>query len=53
MKISEPIMQKIKGCWRKLHIEELNDLYSSRRMGRTCSMHGGKEICKQSLGGKT
>jgi hypothetical protein len=37
--------EEMTGCWRKLHRGAQNDLYSLRRMSRTCSMHGNKEIC--------
>jgi hypothetical protein len=44
----------LKRDWRKLHNEELHNLYSSpniirmiksREMGRACSMNGGEEEC--------
>jgi hypothetical protein len=47
------------GGWRKLHIEELHNLYSSpsivtkiksRRMGRVCSTHGA-EKCIEDFSG--
>ena len=52
------------GEWRKLHIEELDDLYSSpnivrvvilRRMGfaRHVVRTGGEERCIQGFGGET
>jgi hypothetical protein len=59
-----PKMDEVKGEWRKLHNEELNDLYSStsivrviksRRMrwaGRVVSM-GGEERHIQGSGGET
>ena len=50
--------------WRKLHEEELNDLYSSpnivrlkkiekNEMGWACSAYGGEERCIQSVVGET
>jgi hypothetical protein len=45
---------KVTGDWRKLHNEELHNLYSSpniiimlksRRMDRTCGTHRGEEEC--------
>jgi hypothetical protein len=53
-RISEPKRDKILRGWRKLHNEELHNLYSlpnivriikSRRMGRACSTNGGEEEC--------
>ena len=59
-----PKRDEVTGEWRKLHNEELNDLYSSsnivrvtksRKMG--CAGHvgrmGGEEGCIQDFGGKT
>jgi hypothetical protein len=42
------------GGWRKLPSEELHNLYSFKQeeMGRSCSMHGGEELCVEGLGGK-
>jgi hypothetical protein len=44
-------MDEVTGEWRRLHSEELNDLYSSpniiRVMGRACSTYGGGERCIQ------
>jgi hypothetical protein len=49
------------GEWRKLHNEELNDLYSpnivrvvkikKNEMGWTCGAYGGGERCAQGGGG--
>jgi hypothetical protein len=55
---------EVTGEWRKLHNEELNDLYSSptivcvikwRRMigGGACSSDGGGVRCVQGFGGET
>jgi len=63
-RIFGPKRDEITGEWRKLHNEELNDLYCSpdifrvinyRRMewGGTCSMFGQEEMCIQGFGGET
>jgi hypothetical protein len=52
------------GEWRRLHNEELNDVYSSlniihgnqtekNEMGGACSTYGGKERCIEDFGGET
>jgi len=56
-------MDEVTGKWRKLHNEELNDLYFSphiicdqiekNEIGRECSMYGGEEGCIQGFGGET
>jgi hypothetical protein len=43
--------------WRRLHTEELHNLYSSRNivqneMGRACSMYVGDERCIQGFRGE-
>jgi hypothetical protein len=60
-----PKRDEVIGEWRKVHNEELNDLYStpnivraikSRRMkwmGGACSAYGGGERRVQGFGGKT
>jgi hypothetical protein len=59
-----PKRDEVTGEWRKLHNEELNDLYSSpnivrvlklkkMRFGRACSTYGGDYRLMQGFGGKT
>jgi hypothetical protein len=56
-----PKRDEVTGEWRKLHNEQLNDLYSlpnivrvvkSRRMRWACGAYGGGERCAQGFGGK-
>ena len=62
-KVFGPKMDEVTGEWKKLHNEELNDLYSlpnivrvvkSRRieMGRACGAYGGGYRCAQGVGGE-
>jgi len=55
---------EVTGGWRKLHNEELNDLYCSpnifrvikfekNEMGGACSAYGGGGRCIQGFGGET
>jgi hypothetical protein len=53
-RIFGPKRDEVKGRWRKLHNEELHNLYSSPsiirmikedEMGRACSTNGGEEEC--------
>jgi hypothetical protein len=56
---------EVTGKWRRLHNEELYDLYSSpntcysgdqikkNEMGRECNTYGGEEMCRQGFGGET
>jgi hypothetical protein len=57
-----PKRDEVTGEWRKLHNEELNDLYAqyfsgdkteNNEMGGTCSAYGGGERCVQVFGGET
>ena len=57
-----PKRDEVRGEWRKLHNEELNDLYSlpnivrvveKNEMGGACGVHGGWERCAQGSGGET
>ena len=63
-RIFGPKRDGVTGDWRKLHNEELNDLYSSpnivqvikfekNEMGRACGTYGGRERCAQGFGGET
>jgi hypothetical protein len=47
-----PKRDKVTGEWRKLHNEELNDMYSLPNIVRVvCGAYGGGESCAQGLGG--
>jgi hypothetical protein len=59
-RIFGPKRDEVTGEWRKLHNEELNDLYCSpnivwvikkNEMSRACGMYGGEERCIQGFGG--
>jgi len=63
-RISGPRRSEVTGEWRKLHNEELNDLYSSlnsvrgnkiekNKMGGACSASGGEKRLIQGFGGET
>ena len=58
-RIFGPKRDEVTGEWRKLHNEELNDLYCSlniirvNEMGGACSKYGGEEKCIQSCGRKS
>jgi hypothetical protein len=58
-----PRRDEITGEWRKLHNEELNDLYSlpnivrvvkikKNETGRACGAYRGGERCAQGFGGE-
>jgi len=63
LRIFEPKRDEVTGEWRKLHNEELNDLYfsphivrvikSRRKMGGACGVCGWEERRVQSFGGET
>jgi hypothetical protein len=59
-RIFGPKRDEVTQEWRRLHNEELNDLYSSpniirvikkNEVGRACSTYGGGERCIQDFGG--
>jgi hypothetical protein len=59
-RIFGPNWDEATGEWRRLHNEELNDLYSSpninqieNEMGGACSTYGGEDRCIQDFGGET
>ena len=61
-RIFGPKRKGVTGQWRKLHNEELNDLYCSsnivrlikkNEMGGACGTYGGRERCAQGFGGET
>jgi hypothetical protein len=50
LRIFGPKRDEVTGGWRKLHNEQLHNLYSSPStirmiMGRACSKNGGEEEC--------
>jgi hypothetical protein len=62
-RIFGPKRGEVTGGWRKLHNEELHNLYSlpsiirmiksgEDEMGRSCTTHGGEEECIHDFGGK-
>ena len=64
LRIFGPKRNDVTGEWRKLHNEELNDLYSSpnivrvikvekKEVGGLCSTYGGEEWHIQGFGGDT
>ena len=63
-RIFGPKRDGVTGDWRKLHNEELNDLYCSPSilrvikskknvMGGACGTYGGRQRCAQGFGGET
>ena len=59
-----PKRDEVTGEWRKLHNEELSDLYSlpnivqggkleKNEIGGACGAYGGGERCAQGSGGET
>ena len=63
-RIFGPKRDGVRGEWRKLHNEKLNDLYPSpnivrgiksrkNEMGVACGTYGGRERCAQGFGGET
>ena len=55
-KIFEPKRKEVTGKWRRLHKEELNDLYSDDQMKEiigACSTYGGQKRYIQNVTGET
>jgi len=61
-KISGPESDRVTGEWRRLHNEELNDLYSTPSViwaiqksdvGGACGTYGRQEKCIQGFGRET
>ena len=59
-RIFGPTRDKVTDEWRKLHNEELNDLYycsgdqiEKNEMGGGCSTYGGEERCIQNFCGES
>ena len=61
-RIFGPTRDEVTGEWRKLHNEELNDLYcspnivrviKSREVGGACSAYGGEEKRIRGFSGET
>jgi len=61
-RIFRPLRDEVTWKWKRLHNEELYDLYSSpnvmqviksNEMGGACDMYGGQKRCKQGFGGGT
>jgi hypothetical protein len=61
-RIFEPKRDEVRGEWRKLHNEELSDLYTQKRlgdkiekneMGGACSVYGREERRTQGFGWET
>jgi hypothetical protein len=59
-RIFGPKREEVAGGWRRLHNEELRNLYASPNieiqqdvMDGACSTHGRDEICIQTFGQKT
>jgi len=59
-----PNRDEVKGDWRRLHDEELNDMYYSTKyfsgdqinkneMGEVCGTNGRQDRCNQVFGGET
>jgi hypothetical protein len=55
-----PKRDEVTGEWRKVHNEELSDLYSceggkieKKEMGGACGEYGGGERCAQGSGGES
>jgi hypothetical protein len=46
-RIFGPKRDEVTGEWRKLHNEELHNLYSSPEVDRACGTHGRREKCRR------